>query len=96
MPTPPGVRVVLWHSQRGAEQDVLLELLRRFNAANAGRVYVEPLAVPDGTFKDKLLRTVPRGAGPDLADGLRVQRILDACRDSDRTGCWVETPRGDP
>lgn len=33
--------------------------------------------------------------GPDLADGLRVQRILEACRESDRTGRWVEVPRGD-
>lgn len=33
--------------------------------------------------------------GPDLAAGLRVQRILDACRESDRTGRWVEVPRGE-
>lgn len=32
--------------------------------------------------------------GPDLADGLRVQRILAACRESNRTGRWVEVPRG--
>jgi predicted dehydrogenase len=30
---------------------------------------------------------------PDLTDGLRVQRILAACRESDRTGRWVEVPR---
>lgn len=65
-PEPSGVRVVLWHSQRGAEKDTLEALLREFNRENEGRVYVEPLAVPDGSFKDKVLRTVPRGAGPDV------------------------------
>jgi arabinogalactan oligomer / maltooligosaccharide transport system permease protein len=63
---PAGVRIVLWHSQRGAEQAVLENLLRAFNREHAGAIYVEPLAVPDASFKDKLLRTVPRGGGPDL------------------------------
>jgi predicted dehydrogenase len=36
------------------------------------------------------------GSGsPDLADGLRVQRILEAFRESDRTGGWVEVGRGE-
>ncbi|NUO53463.1 MAG: extracellular solute-binding protein [Polyangiaceae bacterium] len=65
-PAPTGVRVVLWHSQRGAEKDTLEALLREFNREHEGKVYVEPLAVPDGSFKDKVLRTVPRGAGPDV------------------------------
>lgn len=65
-PAPEGRRVVLWHSQRGQEQAVLEELLREFNREHLGRVYVEPLAVPDASMKDKLLRTVPRGAGPDV------------------------------
>ncbi len=65
-PAPAGVRVVLWHSQRGAEKATLEALLREFNEENAGRVYVEPLAVPEGSFKDKVLRTVPRGGGPDV------------------------------
>ena len=65
-PRPPGVRVVIWHSQRGAERDELESLLREFNAAHAGAIVVEPLAVPDASVKDKLLRTIPRGAGPDL------------------------------
>ncbi len=65
-PSPAGVRVVLWHSQRGAEKDTLEALLREFNREHEGRIYVEPLAVPDGSFKDKVLRTVPRGAGPDV------------------------------
>ncbi len=63
---PQGIRIVLWHSQRGTEQAVLEKLLRRFNEAHTGAIYVEPLAVPDASFKDKLLRTVPRGGGPDL------------------------------
>jgi len=29
---------------------------------------------------------------PDLVDGLRVQQILAACRESDRTRRWVEVP----
>ena len=63
---PKGVRVMLWHSQRGSEQAVLERLLRDFNQEQLGKIYVEPLAVPDASFKDKLIRTVPRGAGPDL------------------------------
>ncbi|MEZ4224405.1 MAG: extracellular solute-binding protein [Polyangiaceae bacterium] len=67
-PAPPGVKVILWHSQRGDEQRVLEQLLRQFNRhpKNQGRVYVEPLGVPDASFKDKLIRNVPRGSGPDL------------------------------
>ncbi len=65
-PRPAGTRVVLWHSQRGEEQAVLEELIRAFNAEHEGSIFVEPLAVPDGTAKDKLLRTIPRGAGPDV------------------------------
>jgi len=44
-------------------------------------------------FVDRI-RTGGSG-GPDLGDGLRVQRILDACRESDRTRRWVELPHGD-
>ena len=60
------VRLVVWHSQRGREKDVLEELLRAFNDKHRGAIIVEPLAVPDGSFKDKVLRTIPRGAGPDV------------------------------
>jgi arabinogalactan oligomer/maltooligosaccharide transport system permease protein len=60
------VRVVVWHSQRGAEKDALESLLHTFNERHAGRIWAEPLAVPDSSFKDKVLRTVPRGGGPDL------------------------------
>lgn len=65
-PAPPGTRIVLWHSQRGAEKQVLEELVRAFNAEHAGSIYVEPLNVPDASFKDKLMRAVPRGGGPDV------------------------------
>lgn len=65
-PVPPGRRIVLWHSQRGAEKDALEELIRAFNVDHAGELYVEPLNVPDGSMKDKLIRTVPRGGGPDV------------------------------
>jgi len=65
-PEPPGVRIVVWHSQRGDEREALENLLRRFNEQNQGRVYVEPLGVPDSSFKDKLVRNIPRGSGPDL------------------------------
>lgn len=66
VPPPPGKRIVLWHSQRGAERAVLEDLLRKFNEAHAGSIVVEPLAVPDTTFKDKVRRAIPHGAGPDL------------------------------
>lgn len=65
-PEPEGVKIVLWHSQRGEERQVLEDLLRRFNEQHVGRVYVEPLGVPDNSFKDKLVRNIPRGSGPDL------------------------------
>jgi arabinogalactan oligomer / maltooligosaccharide transport system substrate-binding protein/arabinogalactan oligomer / maltooligosaccharide transport system permease protein len=65
-PVPAGVKIVVWHSQRGDERKTLEELLRRFNEQNVGRVYVEPLGVPDNSFKDKLVRNIPRGSGPDL------------------------------
>lgn len=65
-PRPPGQRIVLWHSQRDAEKAVLEQLIRTFNEEHRGVVYVEPLVVPDASFKDKVLRTVPRGGGPDV------------------------------
>lgn len=66
VPPPPGAVVRLWHSQRGRERELLERTLREFNQRNAGRVRVEPLAVPEASLKDKLLRNVPRGSGPDL------------------------------
>jgi arabinogalactan oligomer/maltooligosaccharide transport system permease protein len=66
VPPPKGRRIVLWHSQRGAEREVLEDLLRKFNAAHEGSVWVEPLGVPDATFKDKVRRSIPHGAGPDV------------------------------
>ena len=65
-PSPPGVHIVLWHSQRGAERALLESLLRKFNEAHAGAIAVEPLAVPDATFKDKVRRSIPHGSGPDI------------------------------
>ena len=65
-PEPEGVKIVVWHSQRGAEREVLESLLRAFNEQHKGKIYVEPLGVPDGAFKDKLVRNIPRGSGPDL------------------------------
>jgi arabinogalactan oligomer/maltooligosaccharide transport system permease protein len=65
-PAPAGVHVVLWHSQRGREREVLEALLRDFNTAHAGQIAVEPLAVPEASFKDKVRRSIPHGAGPDL------------------------------
>ncbi len=65
-PSPPGIHIVLWHSQRGPERELLEGLLRKFNAAHVGQIAVEPLAVPDATFKDKVRRSIPHGAGPDL------------------------------
>ena len=65
-PPPPGDVVRLWHSQRGAEREVLEGLLREFNGEHSGEIRVEPLAVPESSLKDKLLRNVPRGSGPDL------------------------------
>ena len=65
-PEPEGVKIVVWHSQRGDERATLEALLRRFNEEHKGRIYVEPLGVPDTSFKDKLVRNIPRGSGPDL------------------------------
>lgn len=65
-PPPPGVVVRLWHSQRGREREVLEAQMRAFNLEHAGKIQVEPLGVPESSLKDKLLRNVPRGSGPDL------------------------------
>ncbi|MCL2822810.1 MAG: extracellular solute-binding protein [Polyangiaceae bacterium] len=65
-PEPSGVKIVVWHSQRGEERQVLEDLLREFNDQHAGQIYVQPLGVPDNSFKDKLVRNIPRGSGPDL------------------------------
>jgi maltose-binding protein MalE len=66
IPRPPGTRIVLWHSYRGDEQDTLERLLREFNDAHAGKIVVEPLAVPDAAFKDKVRRSIQHGTGPDV------------------------------
>ncbi|MFO0618326.1 MAG: extracellular solute-binding protein [Polyangiaceae bacterium] len=66
IPRPPGTRLVLWHSYRGDEQSTLERLLREFNERHAGRIVVEPLAVPDAAFKDKVRRSIQHGTGPDL------------------------------
>jgi arabinogalactan oligomer/maltooligosaccharide transport system permease protein len=65
-PPTPGLVVRLWHSQRGREREVLEAQLRAFNVEHRGRIQVEPLGVPEASLKDKLLRNVPRGSGPDL------------------------------
>src|SRR5688572_18841427 len=58
-------QVVLWHSYRGAEEQVLVELVGEYQRQRPD-VTVELVAVPNDTFASKLNAAIPRGHGPDL------------------------------
>ena len=75
----PRKRVVLWHSYQAVERQALDKLVARFNQVQ-GRIQVETLAIPYGSFVDKLNAALPRGQGPDL--------FLFA---HDRVGDWAES-----
>ena len=65
---PLGVRaepLTLWHSYRGAEKDALEGLVRAWNEAHPSEI-VEPLAIPNDAFPNKLRTAIPQGNGPDL------------------------------
>jgi arabinogalactan oligomer/maltooligosaccharide transport system permease protein len=55
----------LWHSYRGEEQAALEGLVRQWNASHPGAP-VEPLAIPNDAFPNKLRAAIPQGNGPDL------------------------------
>ncbi|KUJ83621.1 hypothetical protein AWR36_007160 [Microbulbifer flavimaris] len=71
--------LLLWHGYRGAERQALDALLEEFNRAHP-ETPVRALAVPFGSFPDKLSAALPRGQGPDL--------FIYA---HDRIGGWSET-----
>ncbi len=71
--------LVVWHAYRGKERTAFEAVLTAYNAANAGRVTVSPLAVPYDAYADKITAAVPRGRGPDV--------FIFA---QDRLGGWVE------
>ncbi|WP_237067932.1 extracellular solute-binding protein [Microbulbifer guangxiensis] len=57
--------LLLWHGYRGAERQALESLLADYNRLHPD-VPVRALAVPFGSFPDKLSAALPRGQGPDL------------------------------
>jgi len=56
--------VVVWHAYTGAEQSALEHVVQKYNASQRD-VAVEAIAVPYGSFADKLQAAIPRGHGPD-------------------------------
>lgn len=57
--------ITLWHSYRGAEKDALEGLVKAWNTAHPADT-VEPLAIPNDAFPNKLRTAIPQGNGPDL------------------------------
>ncbi|MFI2813016.1 extracellular solute-binding protein [Microbulbifer sp. M83] len=57
--------LLLWHGYRGEERQALEQLLEQYNRSQR-ETRVRALAVPFGSFADKLSAAVPRGQGPDL------------------------------
>lgn len=57
--------ITLWHSYRGAEKDALEGLVKAWNTAHPADA-VEPLAIPNDAFPNKLRTAIPQGNGPDL------------------------------
>ena len=49
-------------------------------------------SVGDRLFIDSILEDCP--ASPDFYDGLKVQEVIDAALESDRTGLWISLPTG--
>jgi len=72
-------KLVVWHAYRGGEKEAFEKVIAQFNAAHAGKVVVESLAVPYDAFADKITAAVPRGKGADV--------FIYA---QDRLGGWVE------
>ncbi len=57
-------RITLWHAYRGAELEVLEQLIQQFEAER--RVEVETLPLAYDAFASKLAAAIPLGEGPDL------------------------------
>ncbi len=55
----------LWHGYRGAERVAFEQLIDDYNHSQSD-VQVKALAVPFGSYADKLSAALPRGQGPDL------------------------------
>src|SRR3954468_11691026 len=58
--------IVVWHGYRGGEKVAFEKVVDTFNRANAGKVKVTTLAVPQHAFADKIAAAAPRGRGPGV------------------------------
>jgi arabinogalactan oligomer/maltooligosaccharide transport system substrate-binding protein len=58
--------IVVWHGFTGSEKSAFEKVVAAFNQANAGKVKVSTLAVPENTLAEKVASTVPGGKGPDV------------------------------
>lgn len=60
-----GGTVRLWHALRGAEQEVVEQILKERSGRGDG-LTVEVLALPADAFATRLTHAIPHGNGPDL------------------------------
>ncbi len=66
VPAPASAaKVTLWHAWRGDEQVALTEALAALQARRPD-IVVEPLALPNEAFRQRLTNAIPHGNGPDL------------------------------
>jgi arabinogalactan oligomer/maltooligosaccharide transport system permease protein len=72
-------QVVLWHSYRGAEEQVLEKLVQEFERQRTD-LEVEVVAIPNDSLPSKLNAAIPRGHGPDVFIFFH-----------DRVGDWAES-----
>lgn len=56
--------MLVWHTYTGAEQRALEQAAASYSRRHP-EVTVEPIAIPYGSFADKLQAAIPRGHGPD-------------------------------
>ena len=57
--------IAVWHAYRGGEKQALEDVVRQINRERSD-IEIEPLAVPNANYANKLTSALPRGHGPDL------------------------------
>ncbi len=57
--------ISVWHSYRGAEREAFEELLTRYDEEHE-ELTIQPLALPNDGYANKLESSIPRNNGPDV------------------------------